>query len=496
MRGFVRAIGSQSSRRLACLSTRNAQPRSLISSPSTSARYYASAVNLQFGQPLHETHPHLLKAGELTPGITALEYAERRLRLAKDLPPNSVAILAAADIKTRSGAVFYKFHQEPNFFYLTGFNEPEAIAIIEKKGPSGLDHTFHLYVRPKDQLKERWEGSRSGVQAAEDVFNADETGNVDLVAMNLPDILSDATHVFTDIPIRAKERSAFNKIAYGSTIQAHRFGEILENNNVKPLRPFMHQLRAFKSEAEIANMRQAGRASGRGFTESMRNAWTTELDLEGFLEYQFKKNGCDQSAYVPVIAGGENANQIHYVRNDAELKPGQLITADAGGEYGGYVTDITRSWPVDGTFTAPQKDLYEMILKVQRSCIALCRESANMSLDHLHGVAESSLKDGLVSLGFDMSNKAMDVLFPHHLGHYLGLDIHDCPGYPRSGKLKEGQCITVEPGIYIDDSERWPKHFRNMGIRIEDSVCVEKENPLVLTTEAVKEVVDIEALRR
>lgn len=242
-------------------------------------------------------------------------------------------------------------------------------------------------------------------------------------------------------------------------------------------------------------MRLAGKASGRAFTNAMRRRWTKEKDLGAFLDYDFKVGGCDTTAYVPVIAGGQNALRIHYVRNDDVLKSDDLVLVDAGGEYGGYITDITRTWPVSGRFSAPQKDLYEAILRAQRSSVSLCRQDANMSLDKIHDVTMHSLRDGLKDIGFDMSGDALDVLFPHHVGHYVGLDVHDCPGYPRTEPLKAGQCVTVEPGIYVPDDARWPSHFRGIGIRIEDSICVQEESALVLTTEAVKEVVDIEALR-
>lgn len=242
-------------------------------------------------------------------------------------------------------------------------------------------------------------------------------------------------------------------------------------------------------------MRIAGKASGRAITNAMRRQWSREKDLGAFLDYDFKAQGCDTTAYVPVIAGGRNALSIHYVRNDDVLKGGQMVLVDAGGEYGGYITDITRTWPVNGKFTDPQRDLYEMILRAQRSSVALCRESANMTLDKIHSITEKALKDGLRSLGFNTDGNAMGILFPHHVGHYIGLDVHDCPGYSRSIQLKAGHCVTVEPGIYVPNDERWPAHFRGLGIRIEDSVCVQEDSPLVLTTEAVKEVVDIEALR-
>ncbi|KAN0119990.1 Peptidase M24, structural domain containing protein [Hyaloscypha variabilis] len=457
-----------------------------------SRRTYASisAADLHFGQPVHETHPHLLRAGEITPGITAQEYSDRRSRLAASLPDNGIAILASSNTKYRSGAVFYEFHQEPNFFYLTGFNEPEAVAVIQKVGASA-DYIFHLFVRPKDPKAEQWDGARSGEQASLDVFNADESGDVNHLHTLLPPLISGASAIYTDIV----KCSGFGRFFRDQDLVPNDFQKMIKNSKVKPLKPLMNELRILKSEAEIANMRLAGKFSGRAFTNAMRRQWTKEKDLGAFLDYDFKIGGCDTTAYVPVIAGGQNALSIHYVRNDDMLQDGQIVLVDAGGEYGGYIADITRSWPINGKFSDPQRDLYEAILRVQRSTVSLCRESANMTLDKLHQITEHGLKEALKQLGFDMTGDALDVLFPHHVGHYIGLDVHDCSGYPRSVPLKAGHCVTVEPGIYVPDDKRWPEHFRGIGIRIEDSVCVQDDSPLVLTTEAVKEVVDIEALR-
>lgn len=401
---------------LANASTRNGGRAFSRSAAPRSAEAWLSG-DLKFGQPLHESHPHLIKSGELTPGITALEYFERRMRLAKAMPPDSVAILAASDVKTRSGAVFFKFHQEPSFFYLTGFNEPEAVAVIQKRG-SGTDHVFYLFVRPKDPAKEKWEGSRSGIEAAREIFNADAAADITALTTRLPRILSDATNVYTDIPTRNSESSSpIAKMIFGGAAPSIRlFSELLANSNIAPLRPIINNLRAYKSPAEIANLRAAGQKSGRGFTNAMSQKWESELQLEGFLEYQFKYLGCEQSAYVPVIAGGENANQIHYVRNDATLRDGQLICADAGGEYGGYVADITRTWPVSGKFSPPQRDLYEMILDVQRRCVSMCRADAKMSLDQLHHFSDRELRKGLESLGFDLSRGVSLVFCIHSRG--------------------------------------------------------------------------------
>ena len=263
----------------------------------------------------------------------------------------------------------------------------------------------------------------------------------------------------------------------GGIAQAFREAREDAEVNVKKLRDHVNELRVIKSEAEIKNMRQAGQHSGRAFTDAMRQTVDNEKDVDSFLDYWFKQDGCDGPAYVPVVAGGINANTIHYVSNDMLFKPNDLVLVDAGAQYGGYITDITRTWPVSGKFTPAQKDLYTLLLDVQRSCVSLCHADSGLSLDKIHKIATSRLADGLKDLGFDMSKDAIDVLFPHHTGHYIGLDVHDSPGFPRHRTLEKGMCVTVEPGIYVPDDERWPKWARGIGMRIEDSVCVDETSP-------------------
>ncbi|EME49705.1 hypothetical protein DOTSEDRAFT_30891 [Dothistroma septosporum NZE10] len=455
-------------------------------------RTLVSAAEIQFGQPLHETHPHLIQPGDLTPGISALEYHHRRAALARKLPRDSVAVLAAADVKYRSGAVFYDFHQESNFFYLTGFNEPDAVAVIEK-GQSDVEYTFHLFVRPKDERAELWDGARSGLQAAQDVFNADEVGSIDDIGTLMPEIINGARSVYTDIGYTGR-KTALSRFLQGQP-KVDGMAKLMQNVVAKPLRSMLNELRVVKSEAELGCMRKAGSVSGAVLTEAMKRTPRSEKQLWADLAYGYRTNGLDGEAYVPVIAGGKNALSIHYVRNDALLKSGEAVLVDAGGEYGGYITDITRTWPVNGRFTDAQRDMYNMILNVQKSCVSLCRADAEMTLDKLHRVSENGLRDGLKSLGFDISGDTLDKLFPHHVGHYIGLDVHDAPGYPRTDLLKPNHCITIEPGIYVPDNDRWPAHFRGLGIRIEDSVVIGEDRPEVLTRAAVKEVAEIEALR-
>lgn len=171
------------------------------------------------------------------------------------------------------------------------------------------------------------------------------------------------------------------------------------------LKDTIFSLRSIKSDAEIANMRKAGQTSGRAFTGAMRHSWTKEKDLAAFMDYTFKRNGCDGAAYIPVVAGGRNASIIHYTQNDHLLKKDELVLVDAGGEYGGYITDITRTWPISGKYSPAQRELYNVVLKTQRDCISRCRANSNLSLDDLHEVAEASMKDSLAQLGFDMSAK-------------------------------------------------------------------------------------------
>ncbi|VBB80106.1 Putative peptidase [Podospora comata] len=454
-----------------------------------------SAADLEFGQPVYETHPHILKPGEITQGITAREYASRRSRLALSLPPDGVALLAAADLKYRSGAVFYPYRQDSNFLYLTGFLEPESLAVIRKTGPGPDDYLFSLFCRPKDPRAEQWSGPWSGLSAAEDVFNADNSYDISRASTTLPSLLRGASKIFTDIP--------------PSLTTPSNIGPLLKSLSLptSPLQTLVNTLRAIKSPAEVAAMRHAGQVSGRVITSAMRRPWTLEKDLHAYLDYGFTQHGLSGPAYVPVVAGASRGCMIHYVHNTSDLPANSTVLVDAGGEYGYYVTDITRTWPVSGKFSPAQKDLYNAVLTVQRQCVALCRENAGVSLDEIHRAAENGLREQLALLGFEGltagtkrwtgqgGEDLMDVLFPHHVGHYVGLDVHDVPGYGRSVALKKGHCVTVEPGVYVPDDERFPKHFRGLAVRIEDSVAVDEEGPHVLTTEAVKEVEDIEALR-
>ncbi|KAK5936735.1 aminopeptidase [Knufia obscura] len=315
--------------------------------PRNDTRSAIQAIGLGLGYTLSETHPHLLKPGELTPGITAQEYANRGTRLAQKLPNGAVAVDAAADVMQRTGSCFYEFYQDPDFLYLTGFNEPEALAVIGQHA-SGQDHTFHLYVREKDPKAEVWDGARSGTQAAADVFNADETGDISTIKTILPRVLNDATLVFTEITQPSPAASELWRFLYSTPRRKTDFAELIDSRKIKQLRHTMNELRAYKSPAEIYVMREAGRASGKAHTEALRTHFTGERELDAYLALQIDQNGLG----------------IHYVRNDDVLHDDEMVLIDAAGKKGGYISDITRTWPVKGKFSAAQRDLYQAVLNV------------------------------------------------------------------------------------------------------------------------------------
>lgn len=435
----------------------------------------------------------MIKPGDLTPGISALEYYERRMRLCSKMPSNSVAILPGEDVKIASGAVFYPFQQATDMFYFTGWNEPDSVAIIEKPSDNPEDAVFHMFVPKKDPHAEQWEGHRTGVNGVRDIFNADESDGIDQLKSHLSKILLRNKTVFYE----SKSSQSWLDIFKGSKSTHSTIEQLFHHNNVNPrsLKPISSSLRAIKSPSEVKVMRKAGQISGRAYNQAYAHRFQTERTLSAFLQYQFVLGGCDQSAYVPVVAGGTNSLSIHYTRNDDLLHNDELVLVDAAGSLGGYCADISRTWPVSGKFTQPQRDLYQAVLNVEKKCIEKCSENQSYSLHDLHNESIQLMTSELRNCGFhDLQQWQTMQLYPHYIGHNLGLDVHDVPEFSRTAAFKEGQVVTVEPGVYVPSSSKWPKHFHNIGIRIEDDVCVHKDTCQILTVEAAKEIVDIESI--
>lgn len=443
----------------------------------------------KLGQALHENRPFLLKPGELTPGITSTEYFERRLSLASKLPARSCAIIVGNQVQYASGAVFFPFQQDNDLFYLTGWNEPDSIMVLEKPTDKLEDVTLTMIVPPKNDFKEKWEGSRTGVDGVKEFFNSDMAFSID----NSIELLTNLAKIF-----KRSERIYFDEDAKKSRKYNSNILNLLkETNSTKPLKlkSIVAELRKVKSPAEIKVMRRAGQISGRSYNAAISKRFRNERTLQSFLEHKFISSGCEKSAYIPVVATGPNSLCIHYTSNNDVMYDDEMVLVDAAGALGGYCSDISRTWPVSGKWpSSAHLDLYEAVLNVQRHLIMKCDTVIrdNKSLHDLHEESVQLIKQELKNLNFPRAADVAEKVYPHYVGHNLGLDVHDVPEVSRFNPLVDGQVITIEPGIYIPDTLEFPKEFRNIGIRIEDDIAIKNEGCLNLTVEAVKEIKDLE----
>ena len=449
---------------------------------------YPSRLNFTLGQALYESRPNLIKPGDLTPGISAQEYYIRRLRLADKLPAKSCVVIPSNEVKHASGPVFYKFQQNTNFLYLTGFDGPDSMMILEKPTENLDDTVLHMLVREKDERQEKWTGHRTGTENCYNFFNADEVVGVSQWKSYFNKVLSKYDNIYFNS----------DSIAYqNDNVQSFLTKDL--QKNVKSFSREIAELRLIKSESEMKIIRECGRISGRSYNEAMVEKIQSEKNLQAFLEYKFISNGLDGSGYIPVVAGGPNALTIHYTINNDIIRDDEMVLIDAGGKFGHYTADISRTFPILGKFSEPQKALYEAVLDVNRECIKITSElvSGGVSFSDLHNFSRQLLYQNLNQVGgFKNLEKNIDKLYPHHIGHYLGLDLHDIPAISMAEKFKENSVLTIEPGVYCPPDDSFvPKHFQNIGIRVEDNISLlpngQYEN---LTVEAVKEVDDIEAL--
>lgn len=449
---------------------------------------FPGRLNFTLGQPLHESRPNLIKPGDLTPGISAQEYYLRRLRLADKLPAKSCVVIPSNEVKYASGPVFYKFQQNTNFLYLTGFDEPDSMMILEKPTANLEDTVLHMLVREKDERQEMWSGHRTGTQNCYNFFNADEVGCISQWKPYLNKVLSNYKTVYFNSDSNGYENESIESYLT-KTLQ----------KTVKGFKREVAELRLIKSESEMKIIRECGRISGRSYNEAMTKKIQSEKNLQAYLEYKFISNGLDSSGYIPVVAGGSNALAIHYTINNDIIRDDEMVLIDAGGKFGHYTADISRTFPILGKFSEPQKALYEAVLDVNRECIKVSSElvSGGVSFSDLHNFSRQLLYQNLKQIGgFKELEKNIDKLYPHHVGHYLGLDLHDIPEISMGEKFQENSVFTVEPGVYCTRDDSFvPKDFQGIGIRIEDNVCLLKNGQYEnLTVEAVKEVDDIEAL--
>src|SRR5215813_1434614 len=415
------------------------------------------------------------------------------------MAPKSVAIIPGAHDTRRSNDTHYRFRQDSDFFYLTGFEEPDALAVIKPEA----DTKYTLFVRPRDPEREIWDGRRAGVDGAKSDFGADEAFPTAEFESKLADFLDGAEVLYYRLGMdHDLDNTIVNEIAR------------MRSLNRKPIHPpqtivdpatIVHELRVFKSAAEIEIMQQAADIAAEAHCEAMRAAKPDmhEYQIEALIEQVFRRRGAAGPAYTSIIGGGPNATVLHYINNDGQLRDGELLLVDAGAEYKGYASDITRTFPINGRYTKPQREIYDLVLKAQMSCVEMVRPG--VTHDQLKQHSIEVLTEGMVELGLLngkpeelIKEKKYEKFYMHGLGHMLGIDVHDVGRYyygKDSRALEPGVVMTVEPGIYIaPDTKGVPEKYLGIGVRIEDDVLCTNNGPRVLTNKVPKQAEEIEAL--
>ena len=420
--------------------------------------------------------------------ISEKEYAKRRKKLAKSLEPNSLAILYSAEYKQRSNDTEYPYRQNSNFYYLSGFKEDGAALVFTKNKKSTKTY---LFVTKKDPKMELWTGKRVGRDAAKEQFLVDDVFEYEELHEKLEEFAADVQRCYYDFKELARKTDG---------LKSH-----LKNVSAYiNLRPFIEKMRLIKSRAEIKIIKQALAITKEAHHRAMQISKTMgyEYELQAEIEYCFKKNGAYSDAYTTIVASANAANTLHYISNNQKLRSGDLILIDAGCEYDYYASDITRTIPVNGKFLKHQKELYAMVLGVNKKIIEMIKP--NILRSELQKSSEELLCQGLIELGIlkgdfqkIMDEKLYKKYYPHGIGHWMGLDVHDeCPYKDEEANeipLQPGMVLTIEPGIYLDkDDESIPKKYRGIGIRIEDDILVTKYGCENLSSEIVKEIEDIE----
>ena len=419
--------------------------------------------------------------------ISQKEYIKRRKQLAKSLQINSMALLLSATQKTRSHDTEFPYRQNSNFYYLSGFKEDSAALLIVKIKESIKEYFF---VAKKEPQMELWTGKRLGVEKAKEIFSFDDVFEFTQLQEKIAAFSVGINSFYYDF-----EESQARLTSLKSELKSV---ECFYN-----VASIVGALRLVKSAAEINLIKEAINITKEAHHRAMQvsSELTYEYQLQAEIEYVFKKNGAYSDAYTSIVACGNGANTLHYISNDKALEKNSLILIDAGCEYNYYASDITRTIPVSGVFSDAQTELYELVLSVNKAIIKMIRPKVLRS--KLQAKSEELLCQGMLELGILhgsfqelLDAKAHKKYYPHGIGHWMGLDVHDvCPYKDKNGKeipLKAGMVLTIEPGIYLDaDDKSVPKEYRGIGIRIEDDILVTKEGYENLSEQIVKEIEDI-----
>jgi len=413
--------------------------------------------------------------------------------------PQSVAIIPGAREATRSNDTNYRFRQDSDFFYLTGFEEPDAIAVIK---PSDTNK-YVLFVRPRDPEREIWDGRRAGVEGAVSEFGAHAAFPIAEFNSKLREILIDTDTLYYRLGVnRDLDDSIVREIA------------AMRGVNRKPIHPpqtivdpasIIHEMRVVKGPEELEIMQTAADIAAEAHVEAMKavRPGMKEYQVEALIEQVFRQRGAAGPAYTSIVGGGPNATVLHYINNNAELRDGDLVLIDAGAEYKGYASDITRTFPINGRYSKAQREIYDLVLKAQMSCVEMVRPG--VTHDQLKQHSIEVLTEGMVELGLLkgdpeelIKEKKHEQFYMHGLGHMIGIDVHDVGKYyfgQESRPLEPGVVMTVEPGLYISPNTKdVPEQYLGIGVRIEDDVLCTNNGPRVLTNKVPKQAEEIEEL--
>jgi len=427
------------------------------------------------------------------------EFTRRRRQLMRIMGRDSIAILPGAPVRRRNGDVDYHYRQDSDFQYLTGFDEPEAVAVLVPGRPQG---EYVLFVRDRDPARETWDGARAGPEGAVATYGADDAFPVDDIDDILPGLLERCARVYYTMGVHPDFDQRV--IGWVNGLRAQAKHGLHTPQEFVALDHHLHEMRLFKTRAELDVMRRSARIAAGAHRRAMKTAapGRTEYEVMAEILHEFHRQHADIS-YYPIVGSGPNACVLHYHANSRQMKDGDLLLIDAGCEFDYYASDITRTFPVNGRFTGPQRELYEVVLAAQRAAIERVRPGNHWN--DPHEAAVKVITQGLVRLGLLkgrvptlIKEQAYKKFFMHRTGHWLGMDVHDVGEYKVGDEwrlLEPGMVMTVEPGIYVAPGTKGvAKQWQGIGIRIEDDVAVTKDAPEVLTSDVPVDPDEIERL--
>lgn len=431
--------------------------------------------------------------------MTRAEYKRRRRVLMKAVGPSGLAILPAARETIRNRDVHYPFRQNSDFSYLTGFPEPDAFAVFAPKRKEG---EFILFCRPRDPEREQWDGRRAGVEGAVERFGADQAHPLAELETILPTLIDGRTRLY--YPIGTENALDAQVMGWVRQVRAKaRTGAVAPDTFIS-IDSLIHEQRLIKSDAEIATMRRAARISAAAHRRLMQHCTPgmNERDLDIQFQHDCATAGAHALAYPSIVGGGINACILHYIENNAPLRDGDLVLIDAGCELDGYASDITRTFPINGQFSPAQREIYELVLAAHTAAIAKARPGNRWNAPH--DAAVKVLTKGLVQLGLLtgkvgklIKDEAYKPYYMHRTGHWLGMDVHDVGHDMHDGDwrvLEPGMVLTVEPGLYLPNTDAVPKPYRGIGIRIEDDVLITRDGNAILSGDVPRHPDAIEAV--